>query len=292
MLTLAVGLWLGYEVRQARQIERTLAALRELGGNGECEPAGVSLLRLLRMPGYGQCIVSAEIPGVAVEGALELLRDLRALREVHVTYDGTYDPTPSWRLVTSVFPDSIIHPKTIQDEPEWLDAEWLDEAKWKSSVHMRRLARVRARVVDVHPRYSRLRELLLDSQHSLLGRRARYQVVLLPKRILAEVWIDEDVVLVTPGAQGSFAVLLIEGNCAGVRGFTTGTRGPLQKVVLEDLDGDGVPEVGFQYGAAGSRFIDGGVRNLPGDQRNWLGVYKIERDGFKSLLPGDRSDFP
>src|SRR2546423_9164085 len=91
LLTLAVALWLGYEVHQARQVDRTIAGLAALGGNAECELTGWSLLRLCRVAGYGRRIVRAEMPGSAVQEAIELLRGSSGLREVQVTYDGTYD---------------------------------------------------------------------------------------------------------------------------------------------------------------------------------------------------------
>jgi hypothetical protein len=74
LVTLAVAIWLGYEVRQSRQVERTIAALRELGGEAECEATGWSLLRLCRVPGYGQRIVRATVPGTAADEAIRVLR--------------------------------------------------------------------------------------------------------------------------------------------------------------------------------------------------------------------------
>ena len=50
LLTLAVALWLGYEVHQARQVEQTIAGITALDGNAECELTGWSLLRLCRVP--------------------------------------------------------------------------------------------------------------------------------------------------------------------------------------------------------------------------------------------------
>src|SRR5256885_14966342 len=76
LLTLAVALWLGCEVREARQVERTIAALRALGGTVETELTGPSLLRLCGVPGYGRRIVLAGGPGAAGEGAVSLLGGL------------------------------------------------------------------------------------------------------------------------------------------------------------------------------------------------------------------------
>src|SRR5437016_243445 len=108
LVTLAVALWLGYEVREARHVERTIAALRALGGNAETELTAPSLLRLCRAPGYGQRIVRVELPGRAVEEAVALLRDLRGLREVQVTYDGTYDLARGWKAIKDGLTDVAI----------------------------------------------------------------------------------------------------------------------------------------------------------------------------------------
>src|SRR5262245_19176687 len=108
MLTLGVAMWLGYEVHQARQVERTLAGLRALGGDAEHEPTRWSLLGLCRLPGYGCSIVRASIPGSAADKAIDLLRGSPELREVQVTYDGTYDPAPSWNTLLGSLPNVTI----------------------------------------------------------------------------------------------------------------------------------------------------------------------------------------
>jgi hypothetical protein len=110
ILTLAVALWLGHEVRQARHVEQTVAALRELGGNAECELTGWSLLRLCRVSGYGLRIVRAEMSGSAAEQAIELLRGSPGLRELQVKYDGTYDPAPSWKVLLGSLPNVSVMP--------------------------------------------------------------------------------------------------------------------------------------------------------------------------------------
>src|SRR5258705_1303056 len=52
LLTLAVALWLGYEVREARQVERTITALCALGGTVVTELTCPDPLRLFGAPGY------------------------------------------------------------------------------------------------------------------------------------------------------------------------------------------------------------------------------------------------
>src|SRR5205085_6742653 len=102
LLTLAVALWLGYEVHQARQVERTIAGLAALGGNAECELTGWSLLRLCRVPGYGRRIVRADIPGRTVEEAIDVLSNAPGLAQVRVMFDGTSDPAPSWKALVGL----------------------------------------------------------------------------------------------------------------------------------------------------------------------------------------------
>ena len=62
LLPLAVGLWLSYEVSEARIVERQTAAIEALGGQVGYEPIGISLLRFL-LNGYGQQVVEVDIPG-------------------------------------------------------------------------------------------------------------------------------------------------------------------------------------------------------------------------------------
>jgi hypothetical protein len=60
--------------------------------------------------------------------------------------------------------------------------------------------------------------------------------------------------------------------------------------VWEDIDGDGTIDLGFQWTGNLSAYAP--MYQFPGDSRSWAGVYRIERDGFKSLLPFDRSFLP
>jgi hypothetical protein len=302
LLTLAVAVWLGYEVRQARHVERTLAALRALGGDAECEPTGWSLLRLCRVPGYGQRIVRAEIPGAAVDEATGLLRDSPGLREVQVTYDGTYDPTASWKCIRAALSHVVVVPHAAEDAEPYDDLMFdenlgLTEAgflQWKASSFARRLTRVRAKLVEAHPHAIACIEFCLPDSYLGIFKRTQYRPLLLPDGGLAELFICEDGSGPFEGRHFNdcFVALIVEDKCVHVRGFysrLTTDLTPRQHVVLEDLDHDGSLEVGFDGGAWGS---DKRRRKLSGDARNWLGVYKIERDGFKSLLPEDNSDFP
>src|SRR5262245_44207619 len=61
LVTLAIAAWLGYEVHQARTIERQAAAIRALCGEVEFEPSPWSLLRFVEPQTYGWRISSATV---------------------------------------------------------------------------------------------------------------------------------------------------------------------------------------------------------------------------------------
>src|SRR5438874_9649717 len=96
LLTLAVGAWLGYEVHQARTVQRQAEAIRALGGEVEFEPSPWSLLRFIEPQTYGRRIVMAHVTNERVEAAIVLLSALPALREVQVTFDGARETRPTW----------------------------------------------------------------------------------------------------------------------------------------------------------------------------------------------------
>ncbi len=284
LLTLAVALWLGYEVRQARKVERTIEAIRALGGDAECEPTGWSLLRLCRVPGFGQVIVRAELPGSVVEEGIDLLRDLGDECDIEIVYDGTFDPTPSWHRATEALGKSIRAGGRVPDFAS------PDEEAWKKSDRARMLGRVRERMIRAYPQTTEFWDepdywsWLFDFE------RLRYQPWFLPDGQMAELVIREHRYAV-PGRQACFAALIVEDQCVSVRGFATDARHTHQQVVLVDLDGDGSLEIGFD-GGGGIWGTDDRVRQLPGDSRDWLGIYKIEPNGFKSLLPNEKPDLP
>jgi hypothetical protein len=268
-LTLAVALWLGYEVREARNVEQTVAALRELGGNAECELTGWSLLRLCRVPGYGRRIVRVEILGSAAEEAVSLLRDSTSLREVQVTYDGTYDPAPSWQSLRNSLPNVALSPV----------AEKASDCE----------ARIASRALAIYFTAD-VQRLFGDTvrvwRGTIFGRRL-YRIVQLPDDSLAELLIGSAVS--DRFTATYFAVLVVDDRCVGIRGFFTPDDIPLG-ILLEDIDGDAAAEVAFEWTDKGLEHSS--MRQLSGDSRDWLGVYKIGRDGFKSLLPDDLFDVP
>jgi hypothetical protein len=280
LLTLAVALWLGYEVHQARQVERTIAGLAALGGATECELTGWSLLRLCPVPGYGRRIVRADIPGSVAQEAIELLRS-SGLHEVQVTYDGTYDPTPSWKALIAALPSINIQPRAdeeIDDQGE--------EGRGLLPRRVQRFGRLATKMTEAYP-------TIVDHNSYQTGpwNRVLYWVVRLPDDTLAEVY--SGMVWWSPRSADDayFALLVIDDECISVRGFSTfGTTGGEIMPTLEDLNGDDIPEVGFQWTT--TRISDSRVRRLAGDPRDWLGVYEIRRDGFSSLLPDDTSGLP
>jgi hypothetical protein len=297
LLTLAVGLWLGFEVRQARQVERTVAALSQLGGDAECEPTGWSLLRLCGVPGHGQCIVRAVISGGAVDEAIELLRGSQRLREVEVVYDGTFDPAPSWRHVRDEFHQARIRAASAYAEP-LKPVEGENDALQRSMrAHLSRVKRI---VEDAYPHAGEVREIieLGLSDHGrgwwhIAG--LRYEPIVLADGRVAELFVSCPWGNGVPGGQRSFALLIVADRCISAKGFSTSTRQVHQFVCLEDLDHDGFVDIAFQdkYDGLGRwRSAQEIVGQLSGDPRLWVGAYKIESDGFKSLLAEDRSDFP
>jgi hypothetical protein len=289
LLTLAVALWLGYEVRQARRVEQKIAALRALGGKAEAQPTGWSLLRLFGVRGYELRIVRAEIPGSAAEEAIPLLRGESGLREVQVGYDGAYDPTPSWRRINEYLPSVVLKPAWIECP---IDAAWFQDAgAWKTSSAARGLERVRTRIAESHPEMKKHHFFERDgAAWDVLLRPTSFHFLALADKTLAELFVYQYSALSEPGQQDCFAALLVADKCVSVRGFSTSTRSASQEALFRDLDHDGFPELGFDAGTGWSG-SDDRAQPLPGDLRTWLGVYKIERDGFKSLLPEDRSDF-
>ena len=108
---------------------------------------------------------------------------------------------------------------------------------------------------------------------------------------LAELLTCEQMIVAHPGSQACCAVLMVADKCVGVKVFVIGSRTGSQRIVLEDFDNDGIDDVGFEVESSGM-FSNRHARKLRGDARDWLGVFKIEHDGFKSLLPEDKSAFP
>ena len=62
------------------------------------------------------------------------------------------------------------------------------------------------------------------------------------------------------------------------------TRYGFYTLIVDDVDGDGLSDVGFacESQAYGSQ---GPAIQFSGDRRYWLALYRIDGDTFRSLLP-------
>src|SRR2546422_5065304 len=96
VLTLAVAAWLGYEVHQARTVQRQARAIRALGGEVEFEASPWSLLRFVEPRTYGRRVVIAQIPADGLDEAVSRLNVLPHLREVRLALDGRSDVRQKW----------------------------------------------------------------------------------------------------------------------------------------------------------------------------------------------------
>src|SRR5439155_26286732 len=79
LVTLAVAAWIGYEVHQARTVERQAEAIRALGGEVEFETSPWSLLRFVEPQTYGRRIAAAEFPAENTDLALPQLVSMASL---------------------------------------------------------------------------------------------------------------------------------------------------------------------------------------------------------------------
>jgi hypothetical protein len=124
LLTLVVAAWLGYEVHQARTVERQAAAIRALGGEVEFEPSAWSLLRFVEPQRYGRRIVAIQVANERLEEAIPLLRPMTALREVRIVYDGASDTRQNWESLQALVGDERIVPVAGPEEPASFGAAW------------------------------------------------------------------------------------------------------------------------------------------------------------------------
>src|SRR5947209_20238724 len=76
LVTLAVAAALGYEVHQARTVERQAEAIRALGGEVEFEASPWSLLRFIEPQTYGRRIVIAQVRAHGLDEAVSRLNVL------------------------------------------------------------------------------------------------------------------------------------------------------------------------------------------------------------------------
>lgn len=277
LLTLLVAGWLGYEVRQVRPVERQTAAIEALGGQVEFEPRGPSVLRYVLQGRYGQQIVAAEIPGAAAGKALEPLAAMPYLRQLRVAYDGTRDLHPDWDRLTEALPHVDVGATA---------AEPSDDA------YEQRLKRMLTKVKNGPSRVCGVWRQLgwtgRPTEDSFFTWDIAYHVLPLEDGTLAELLLCEDRTIAIPGFDEAFAVLIVGDQAVDGAAFSVYTRHGTQTLQLIDLDGDGTSEVGFQFNDRRIWSTDEGAQQMPNDPRLWLGLYKINGDGFQSLLPEKR----
>ena len=65
----------------------------------------------------------------------------------------------------------------------------------------------------------------------------------------------------------------------------TCNRTARQELLLEDVDGDGVPDIAFRAHEGWFGLVDKRCHTRPGDKRTWLYAYSITSKGFQSLFP-------
>ncbi len=287
LVTLVVAAWLGYEVQQARTVERQAEAIRALGGEVEFEPSPWSLLRFVEPQTYGRTIVVAEIAGERTDDTIPILKTLSALRELRIEYDGTFDLQPSWRALnreltaTRVVP--INYPSRSRREPDLekfaAERDSRDRRRYErfaeKSRQNKRLPGSLRTFIDAHLRSPASPELGTPE----IG----YAIVPLCDGSIAEVEVvsgfrcklDKDDTL-----RG--AILLVDDTCVDGKAFHDNSV----DFSLRDIDADGSPDLAMEYIQSASRARYPPQR-LRGDPRLWLGLYAIESTGFRSLLDDD-----
>jgi hypothetical protein len=271
LVTLAVAAWLGYEVHQARTVERQAEALRALGGEVEFEPSPWSLLRFIEPQTYGRRITSVQLTGDRVDEAISVLKGMAPPRTIHVEYDGSIDPGPSWRLLNAALPRTEIAPVSgpFDREPWWGPKQERLPDNVRNEVA--RESRFAARLSDIAPRFAKF----VGGSHG-----DGYQVVRLRHGRLGEVLVVHEGWAMGIGFLGQTAVLLVDDQYVDSK-----HTGPYIVISIQDIEGDGWLDLGLETPRYDKR-----AQALPGDARAWLSAYAIEPDGFRSLLPEDRCE--
>ncbi len=283
LLTLAVAAWLGYEVHQARTVERQTEAIRALGGEVEFEPSPWSLLRFFEPQTYGRRITAAQVPADRPDEAVSLLRACPRLREVRVAFDGSTDLLGGWNLFRGEFAGKRIVPVAAPVEyiePPHLFGE--EDPRWNACQMKKRYQRFAAKMRESG---RCTEETLAEIERRIEGDPTvgafpdEYSTCCLADGSIAEVLVTSNFKMAVPCRR--LAVLLVNDAFVDVVVFG-GVGGELS---IEDLDGDGYPELALET-TSPFRQIDG--QKLLSDSRFWLAAYSIERTGFRSLLRDDR----
>jgi hypothetical protein len=89
-----------------------------------------------------------------------------------------------------------------------------------------------------------------------------------------------------PGEDFSMAFLLVNDQVVDCVSCRTWNRTATHELQLEDVNGDGLPDVAFRYSDGWWGPGDKRRHTRPGDKRAWLYSYTITSTGFKSIFPG------
>lgn len=273
LVTLAVAAWLGYEVHDARTVERQAEAIRALGAEVEFESGGWSLLRFMEPARYGRRIRTAQVWDARVDEALPQLAALHSLREVRVIFGGTRDQRASWLRLHDTLHRVKITPLS---PPSAGTAEDGTRILWDSAERKERFARFLEKI----RKCDGTDDTAVAYVEGWSGEDVPafswydYQVFCAPDGSLAEVLLVTMVHLGV-GAASYAVVLMVDDECVDARSFSGSIR-----VYLRDVDSDGYAELA----------VEGPDRAQPSANAvpKSLELYAIEPDGFHKLLPGDR----
>lgn len=93
-----------------------------------------------------------------------------------------------------------------------------------------------------------------------------------------------------PGTDFSMAFLLVDKKVIDWASCWTYNRIANQELLLEDVDGDGFPDVAFRASKGWWGLLDKRQHGRPDDERKWLYAYAITAKGFQSLFPNTDHD--
>ncbi len=303
LLTLAMALWLGYEVWQARSVQRVSATIQALGGQVQYECVGWSLLRFAEPQKYGLRIVQVHIPAGEVDGATQLLSGLRALREVVVLFDGTCDPNALVARLRPALPRVQISAKAAP----------IETFANVASDHADRLQRLKARLLTKLRTSPALRgtgfpkdwrrweswwiqdddavlELLQEPVLTPTVLRSEYQVLRMPDGSVGELFALNSESFTLLGSNRAIAILFRHDQAMAWVRIEMNRRFGDYALVVDDIDHDGFTDVGFECDASASDGDGMAAIQFPGDARYWLALYRIDGDQFRSLLPSRQAD--
>jgi len=87
-----------------------------------------------------------------------------------------------------------------------------------------------------------------------------------------------------PGEDFTMALLLVNGRCVDWASCWTSNRIARQELLLEDVDGDGAPDVAFRASDGFWALQDDRQHRRPNDKRVWLAAYSITSKGFRPIF--------